>query len=600
MSEGSEPRVPGDADEMTTAHPGSRPDSLPLRLLPPLQPRPDRMTLRRQLYWMVAIRLVIITSMVVLYALLTLLPRQTLTDLDPSYLLSLAASIYAASVLYILLLQLGRLELVLQAYTQFAGDLLVITALVYYSGGLGSPFSMLYLVVISVAAVLLRRRAAVFVASIAYLLYAGTAFALHTGWLEAPNALAEESVTLGRLIYNLVMHLFGFYAVAFLTSYLARTVTQTERQLAEKQENLADLQVVYQDVVQSISSGLVTTDLDGTVTSINRVGEQILRTSAERLIGSHISTSGLFSWEEWSQQTVHQRSRSEVEFVPAEGADGDGETVVIGYSLTPLTDAHGARKGYILVFQDLTEWRELQAELRMKDRMVAVGELAAGLAHEIGNPLASISGSVQMLKPQTGEESQEHRLLEIVLRESQRLDRTIKSFLQFARPKERTTARFDIGALLAEHVELLRNSSELRDDHEITLDAHSRTVIVDADPDQVSQILWNLSRNALRAMPDGGELTVRGEVSGRDYHLEVADTGIGMSPEEQTRLFHPFKSFFDEGTGIGMAIVYRIVEEHGGRLTVDSAPGVGTEITAELPIVAEVRERRPSYEETGS
>ena len=216
--------------------------------------------------------------------------------------------------------------------------------------------------------------------------------------------------------------------------------------------------------------------------------------------------------------------------------------------------------------------------------MAAVGELAAGLAHEVGNPLAAISGSVQMLAGAYEGQSAQSRLLDITLKESQRLDRTIKSFLKFAQPKDRTSVRFDVAELLAENLKLLRHSSEVGEEHSLKLELDPPSVVLEADPDQVSQIFWNLARNALRAMPDGGTLTVTGQPVASTYRISFADTGRGMDDEERARLFHPFKSFFDGGTGIGMAIVYRIVEEHGGRLTVDSEPGRGSTIAVELPL----------------
>jgi two-component system sensor histidine kinase PilS (NtrC family) len=226
--------------------------------------------------------------------------------------------------------------------------------------------------------------------------------------------------------------------------------------------------------------------------------------------------------------------------------------------------------------------------------MAAVGEMAAGLAHEIGNPLASISGSVQMLAPGVQGRPQQEKLVEILVRESQRLDRTVKGFLQFARPKERSSVPFDIAQLLAEHVQLLRNSPEATAGHRIHLELRPQHATVIADPDQISQIFWNLARNALRAMPDGGSLRVSGQRQGNVYRLSVRDDGRGMTEEERANLFHPYQSFFDQGTGIGMAIVYRIVEEHGGRLAVDSVPGSGTMIVVELPVgeVSEASLRR--------
>jgi two-component system sensor histidine kinase PilS (NtrC family) len=539
----------------------------------------DAALLQRQLKSLVAIRLVVVTSVFLLYFLISLLPDGTSGVLAPRVIFLLLGLAYGFSLGYIALLGLDR-HPELQAYMQFVGDLLLITALVYWFGGISSPFTMLYLVVISVAATLLRRRAALLVANIAYLLYAATQLALHFGWL--PPARAGENAAPSLLYYNLAIHFLGFYGVALLTSYLARNVTLAERELAEKRESLADLQVAHQDVVQSISAGLLTTDGEGRVTSVNRAGEQLLRRDGSWLVGRHAGEIGLLPPDSWGELVAACRrgERVRTEFEHG-GTDGKAW---YGFTMTALTDAHGRQGGYILIFQDLTEWRALQAELRIKDRMAAVGELAAGLAHEIGNPLAAISGSVQLLAPGARElDPQRSQLLSIVLRESQRLDRTIKSFLQFARPKERESSLFDIAALLAEHVELLRNSPELSAAHEVELALAPPSARVMGDADQISQIFWNLARNAIKAMPHGGRLTISGRLLDGVYQLRVADTGRGMSAVERDKLFQPFKSFFDEGSGLGMAIVYRIVQEHGGRLQVESAPGRGSAITVELP-----------------
>ncbi|HYN20811.1 MAG TPA: ATP-binding protein, partial [Thermoanaerobaculia bacterium] len=292
--------------------------------------------------------------------------------------------------------------------------------------------------------------------------------------------------------------------------------------------------------------------------------------------------SGLFSSERWRELTAASEShgvlRAETEL------ERNGDKQFVGFSLSQLNDADGRHRGYIVIFQDLTRWRQLEGELRIKDRMAAVGELAAGLAHEIGNPLAAISGSVQMLSSSPNATPSQRKLIDILLKEGQRLDRPIKGFLRFARPRERSIAPFDVARLLAENCELLQNSPEVLDGHliEVRLDPPSASLI--ADPDQVSQIFWNLARNALRAMPNGGLLTVVGRLEDNCYNLQVIDTGRGMSDEQIANLFHPFQSFFDGGTGIGMAIVYRIVQEHGGRLHVASRPGSGTTITVELPV----------------
>ena len=575
-------------------------------------------SLSHQLRWYIAIRVVAIVSVLLPFGLfqLWLLPAtpqpadQGLTGppapgsvapaataapnperevLPPNVVWLLGGATFGATLFYIALMRLLRYNPTAQAYIQFFGDLILITCLVYFLGGATSPFSLLYLIVIAVASTLLRRRAGVIVASAAFLLYGGMIVALFYSWLQPANGI-QEPIPVWRLVYNLAVHGFGFYGVALLTYYLAHNVTRAERELEMKSEHLADLQVVHRDVIQSITSGLITTDLAGTITSANLAGLEILDRAGVDLVGLPIHQSGLFTAEHWREATAASeqtgRMRSEVEVTRKDGA-----ARFVGFTISRLTDAFDNQRGYIVIFQDLTRWRRIQEELRMKDRMVAVGELAAGLAHEIGNPLAAISGSVQMLAGRVDGDPAQRKLIEILLKESHRLDRTIKGFLRFARPRERSSISFDIARLLTENFELLQNSEEVSDRHHLELDLDPPSARLFADPDQVSQIFWNLARNSLRAMPDGGTLRVTGQFSdgpsaGDWYRLQVIDSGRGMTEEQRTNLFHPFQSFFDGGTGIGMAIVYRIVQDHGGRLHVDSRPGTGTTITVELPTAA--------------
>ncbi|HKH48290.1 MAG TPA: ATP-binding protein [Thermoanaerobaculia bacterium] len=575
-------------------------------------------TLNRQLRWYIVLRLVAVIAAVLPYGLVLLLaspaavnpeettplepptaaasasedqvgpplppamapkvPAATPPLIEPSALppqvpLTLLGFTCGATLLYIALLRFLRNRPEVQAYIQFFGDLILVTGMVYYLGGIESPFSLLYLVVIAVASTLLRREAGLTVASTANVLYVGLILYLYN------QGHGQSSVF--RVSYNLAVHCVGFYAVALLTSYLARSARRAEQELEEKSEHLADLQVMHRDIVQSINSGLITTDLDGVVTLVNQAGLAILGRPEEELVGRPIQESGLFSSRQWGELTAasEQRGklRSEVEFAR------NSETAFIGFSISQLTEANGGHGGYIVIFQDLTHWRRMREELRLKDRMAAVGEMAAGLAHEIGNPLAAISGSVQMLAGAPANEAAQRRLVEILLKESQRLDRTIKGFLRFAKPKDRSNVPFDIARLLAENFELLRNSEEVSPRHNLEIALDPPTARLLGDPDQVSQIFWNLARNALRAMPEGGTLRVVGSLGRDSYLFQVIDTGRGMSEEQRANLFHPFRSFFDGGTGIGMAIVYRIVQEHGGRLHVDSRPGGGTTIAVDLP-----------------
>ena len=497
----------------------------------------------------------------------------------------LGAASLGATLIYIALIRLLRRHTTAQAYIQFCGDLILITCLVYYLGGAISPFSLLYLIVIAVASTLLRRRAGVIVASLACLLYGGMIVGLSNGWLH-PASRTQEVISGWRLNYNLAVHGFGFYVVALLTYYLAHNVTRAERALEEKSEHLADLQVVHRDVIQSITSGLLTTDLEGIVTSANLAGLEILGRDEAELVGNPIHRWGLFTADHWREATAESertgRMRSEVEVTR-----GDGAARHVGFTISRLTDAFGNHRGYIVIFQDLTRWRRIQEELRMKDRMVAVGELAAGLAHEIGNPLAAISGSVQMLAgrvdgdPAAAQADRDPA-------QGEPPPRPHDQGLPPLRPPARTVERL-VRHRAAAHRELRAPPQQRGGLRAPPPGARPRSPLGapvrrsrPGEPDLLEP------RPQLAAGDAGRRLAARslGQFAGEWYKLQVIDSGRGMTEEQRTNLFHPFQSFFDGGTGIGMAIVYRIVQDHGGRLRVDSRPGAGTTITVELPTAA--------------
>jgi two-component system sensor histidine kinase PilS (NtrC family) len=335
-------------------------------------------------------------------------------------------------------------------------------------------------------------------------------------------------------------------------------------------------------VVESIPSGLLTLSSDGIVSFVNPAGCQILRTESRAVIGHHIAELGFFHAEEWEEvrQTLAEEPVVRVEKNNFRVADEDHS---LGYALTPLNTLEGTASGYTLIFQDLTDMKKLEAELRLKDRMAAVGELSAGIAHEIRNPLAAIAGSVQVLRKSSALSTQEQRLMSIILKESERLNKSIADFLRFVRPQERRTTEFDIAVSLSETLDLLSNSPELSPDHRIERQIVPPSFTLAGDADQIRQVFWNLARNAVQAMPLGGILHVGTEISAETYRICFTDNGRGMSEIDQRRLFQPFRTNFPSGTGLGMAISYRIVQEHGGEIDVASRPGMGTMITVSLP-----------------
>ena len=338
-----------------------------------MTPKSNDPRLERSLRWLIAIRLVVITSVILPYLLVQLSTPGAVPTFDLLYLLG--GLTYVASLVYLALLFVLAGRPAVQAYVQFAGDLFLVTGLVAFFGGIGSPFSLFYLVVIMVASVLLRRRAGLVVATAAYLLYASLVIGLANGLLPALGPGLSDTELEWRLLYNLAIHLFGFYAVALLTSVLAESVRRAEAELAAQRGNLANLEVFHRDVVQSISTGLATTDLDGRVTSVNRAAVEILGRLESELLGRPVEELVLLPRADWERLLAAVAPARPTE--RTQTGVRRGETIVpVGYSLSRLTDARGVPVGTILVFQDLSQWHRLQEELRLKDRMAAAGELA--------------------------------------------------------------------------------------------------------------------------------------------------------------------------------------------------------------------------------
>ncbi len=530
---------------------------------------------------LLAIRIVVVTTLL----MAALIIQYTVRELLPiSYVYLTAGVTYVFTLLYIAVGKLfpsRRVNLAIQ----IGGDLLIETFLVYFTGGLDSPFSFLYLVSIITASMLLYRRGGLLAASGAVILYGALGDLMYYGVLQQPAQLwfIPTPWSSSRLYLNMATNFAGFYATALLTSYLSEKLQRTSEELDANRHNLAELRALNENVVESIPSGLITLSPSGTVTFANPAAEAILRRDARDLIGCHITELGFFSEEEWGRVVRQGLGTAPVLRMERDDFEvGDGMHT-LGWAITPLNTLEGVASGYTLIFQDLTDMKKLEAEVRLKDRMAAVGELSAGIAHEIRNPLAAIAGSVQVLKKSEALSPQEQRLMSIILRESERLNKSIADFLRFVKPQEKRPAEFDIAASLSETLDLLANSAELRADHRIERQITPPSYTIVGDGDQIRQVFWNIARNAVQAMPHGGALRVATDVADGAYNIVFADSGQGMSEADQRRLFQPFRTNFPTGTGLGMAISYRIVQEHGGRIDVRSREGSGTMITVSLP-----------------
>jgi two-component system sensor histidine kinase PilS (NtrC family) len=380
------------------------------------------------------------------------------------------------------------------------------------------------------------------------------------------------------------------FAVALLGGTLANSLRSAGAQLEQASTEIADLQAFNQDVIDSMPSGLVTADLALRILTFNRGAESITGVAATAAAGRDIADvlqlpQTVMASIQNDLGTRGARRRHEFRY---QTMDGRGE-LEIGLTATHL-ETPGGRAGLLFTFQDVTAIKKLERDAAIQQRLAAVGEMAAGIAHEIRNPLASMSGSIQILRQELPLSSEQEQLMDIVLRESERLNTTIRSFLAYARPQRFQIERFDLRRALNDTTLLLRNSADVLEQHQISVDVPPTELWYEADEGQIKQIVWNLATNGLRAMPRGGRLQLVGAVepSTDSVVLTVSDEGIGIPAEELDRLFQPFHGTFAKGSGLGLAIVHRIVSDYSGEIRVSSQPGSGTTVSVRLPARAVV------------
>lgn len=496
----------------------------------------------------------------------------------------LGALVGALSLGYALVMRFSSVSLRAQAGTQFSFDILMVTWLVWATGDLHSPYAALYLVVISVAGIFLGARGALLLSVGCAVCYTAVMLATALGWLPTRDGNGAILVPTAQAVGTIGLNNIGFFVVGLLAARLAERQSRSDVQLIEATHALAKLRAIHERIVESIRSGVVTTDLEGRIFTFNTAAEEMTGYSAASLRGEDVSI--LFGDLRREIETS-MRAAAEGKTSPRFESDcltAEGLRLRLGYSIFPLSTEVGETTGLVITFQDLTHIRAMEDTARRQDKLAAVGRVAAGIAHEIRNPLAAMRGSIQVLRSEMSDDSGHKELMDIVLRESDRLNSIITDFLTYARPRPVALAEIDMREPLRETFTLLRHSPEIRDNHTLEEDLPDEPVYAMADAAGVKQVFWNLARNALHAMPEGGRLRAELRRAGHArLRITFADTGRGMSPEQVERLFEPFSSSNTGGTGLGLSIVYQIVRDHGGTINVRSREGDGTTITVELP-----------------
>jgi two-component system sensor histidine kinase PilS (NtrC family) len=523
---------------------------------------------RNWLVWLVKVRIFILT---LLLAMELAVFQFSPTPLPMRLFLSTILFWFSLSLFYVLLLSFWQ-EHRLQASLQVLTDLFLVSLVIHETGGWDSSLNFLYPLLIIVASVLLTRVWAQLVAALAFILYGMVLELNYYGVVPSYCTTHPSFKALQAIIF---VNLFAFLAVAYLAGLLTAKLRQVRVQLKDTSGALENLQALHENIIQSISSGLITTGLDGHITLVNAAAQRLLERTEADLVGTPVDQLFLDALP----SVVSRNPHAEVRFDPSSKF-----RKTLRVRVAALTVPELAELGFVYAFDDLTEIRRLEREVRMQDRLAAVGRLAAAIAHEIRNPLTSIAGSVSMLSgvPEMNEEHR-RRLLDIVTRESQRLNGIITDFLAYSRTKQYHFAKADLIQLLEDTLTLV--------DHRMTAEETGISIerrfavnqaYVFADGDRIKQVFWNLCENAVRAMKSGGTLTVAVESLGEDWQVSFADTGTGMSPQQVEKIFEPFQSNFEGGTGLGLAIVYQIMQGHEGKVWARSKPGQGATFVLRL------------------
>jgi two-component system sensor histidine kinase PilS (NtrC family) len=464
------------------------------------------------------------------------------------------------------------------AWPMLASDLAVTSLLVYLTGGAQSPYNFLYALSIVAAGAIGYRRAAVAVTAASLVLASATAL---LAWVHAFDLPMSETVrpwdaSRLELIRALAIQIAAMLGVGALSLIFGDQLQRGAETLATTRRAAAELLTLHRDIVRSVSSGLITIAPDGMVLSANAAAGDILRRRGDDLTGRSIDA---VMPRLTALAAGHTELRRADLVIPSSGPP-PGHDLVVGVTVSPLRDAQDRVIGSVVNFQDLTELRRLEQHMRRAERLATVGQLAAGIAHEIRNPLAAISGSIELLRAGPGAGDDDRALMAIVHREVQRLNAMITDLLDYANPKPSQLIELDVGVLVDEVVQVARADQAFAKVElvaTVTRPLHCR-----ADPAKLRQVVWNLVGNAAEA---GGKHVAVDARLGDDGSVVIAvvDDGTGIAPEQLARIFDPFFTTKQTGTGLGLATSHAVIAEHGGRIDVDSAPGRGTTMTVRLP-----------------
>ncbi|MDZ4723516.1 MAG: ATP-binding protein [candidate division Zixibacteria bacterium] len=466
---------------------------------------------------------------------------------------------------------------------QFIFEISIESGIIYATGNVNSPFSGLFILTIVSAALAYRLIGTLVIASFVSFAYA---FIVKFGYDQVGSvAFSFDSIASflsipEQVLYSIFLHVLIFFLIAFISGYLAERLSKQDKRLADASRALKRAQLETDDILRHLNSGLLTLDAQGYLIYFNR--------AAERILGySEATVKGLLCSEVFAERMPYLSTalldglhshlgypRKEVEII-----DNEGKVVPLGLSTSVLLEENGSLRGVIAIFSDLTEAKEMENKVRAADRMAAIGELSASIAHEIRNPLAAISGSVEVLNQELRLSGDNGRLMDLIVKESHRLGKILSEFLTYARIDRPVYRKVELCHIISDVIELVRHHDSYRPNITMSLNSQESTVYVFSDEDLIKHLLINLALNACESFEGvEGKVTfvVSLHPSGSIVDLCVQDDGPGIPEHIHDKVFQPFFSTKKEGTGLGLAIVHRIASSLRLQIGLESSYQNGT------------------------
>ena len=553
----------------------------------------DEKTVLRLRYLML-LRVAFVTFLLGIATFLEIKGEDLLPEISLLSLFLVIITSYILSLFYFFLLNLTK-NIKITLYIQAICDVLMITGLVYATGGISSVYAVFYTLVIIYSVLFLERRGGLIIASACSICY-GLLLDLEYYKILTPlYAIVSQDnpFTAGYVFSRIIIYILSFYLIAFLAIFVVEQEKKTRTLLQEKETAFDQLDLLHRSIIESVDTGILTINLRGQIKSFNRAAEEITGYSFAEVEDKNIVD--LFPEYGDLLENIHpgghpdsQQSRVEMYIESHEK-----KPLTLGCSVSFLNDGTEKRIGDILVFQDLTAIKKMELILEKNRRLAFIGEMAAGLAHEMRNPLASISGSIQVLHKSLPLNETDKRLMQIILRGKDQLESFMRDFLLLSRPTPGMPEMIKLTDIIEDILESIRYLPDWRDDIQVIKSLQDHLPFIRANKTEIRQLIWNVLMNAIQSMPNGGRVTIETgkdttDISaGQFLEIKISDNGQGIMENDLGKIFEPFYTTREKGTGLGLAIVNRIVEGHAGKIKVDSRSGEGTTFMIWLPCLQE-------------